>query len=39
VGSVGAGFKLACIWLLVLLSGATAGQLIARTLQRGVSKP
>jgi multicomponent Na+:H+ antiporter subunit G len=39
VGSVGAGLKLACIWLLVLLSGATAGQLIARTLQRGVSKP
>jgi multicomponent Na+:H+ antiporter subunit G len=34
VASVGAGLKLLCIWLLVLLSGAAAGQLIARTLHR-----
>ena len=34
VASVGAGLKLLAIWLLVLLSGATAGQLIARTLHR-----
>ena len=32
VDSVRAGLKLVCIWLLVLLSGATAAQLIARTL-------
>jgi hypothetical protein len=37
VASVSAGLKLACIWLLVLLSGATAGQLIARTLRQGES--
>lgn len=36
--SVGAGLKLLCIWLLVLLSGATAGQLIARTLHRGETR-
>jgi multicomponent Na+:H+ antiporter subunit G len=35
VDSVSAGLKLVCIWLLVLLSGATAGQLIARTLHDG----
>ena len=35
VDSVSAGLKLVCIWLLVLLSGATASQLIARTLHRG----
>ena len=35
VDSVSAGLKLVCIWLLVLLSGAAAGQLIARTLYRG----
>jgi multicomponent Na+:H+ antiporter subunit G len=29
-----AGFKLVCIWLLVLLGGATAAQLIARTVRR-----
>ena len=34
VGSLSAGLKLACIWLLVLLSGATASQLIARALRR-----
>ena len=39
VDGVGAGLKLVCIWLLVLLSGAAAGQLIARTLQRGEPQP
>ena len=39
MGSVSAGLKLVCIWLLVLLSGATAGQLIARSLRRGNSQP
>ncbi len=39
VDSVAAGLKLVCIWLLVLLSGATASQLIARTLQRNDSQP
>ena len=34
VDSVAAGLKLVCIWLLVLLSGSIASQLIARTLQR-----
>jgi multicomponent Na+:H+ antiporter subunit G len=38
VDSVSAGLKLVCIWLLVLLSGATAGQLIARTLHNGESR-
>ena len=38
VDSVGAGLKLVFIWLLVLLSGATAGQLIARTLRDGESR-
>jgi len=38
VDSVSAGLKLVCIWLLVLLSGATAGQLIARTLHQGESR-
>ena len=37
-GSVSGGLKLVCIWLLVQLSGATAGQLIARTLHRGESR-
>ena len=37
--SVSDGLKLACIWLLVLLSGAMASQLIARTLRRGDSNP
>jgi multicomponent Na+:H+ antiporter subunit G len=35
VDSVLAGFKLVCVWLLVLLSGAVAAQLIARTARRG----
>ena len=39
VDSVVCGLKLVCIWLLVLLSGATASQLIARTLQRNDSRP
>jgi multicomponent Na+:H+ antiporter subunit G len=39
VASVGAGLKLVCIWLLVLLSGATAGQLIARVLHRDRPHP
>jgi multicomponent Na+:H+ antiporter subunit G len=39
VDSVGAAAKLACIWLLVLLSGATAGQLIARVLHRDGPRP
>lgn len=34
VDNVSAGLKLVCIWLLVLLSGATASQLIARSLRR-----
>ena len=38
VDSVSAALKLVCIWLLVLLSGATAGQLIARTLHQGESR-
>ena len=38
VDSVSAGLKLVCIWLLVQLSGATAGQAIARTLHRGESR-
>ena len=37
-GSVSGGLKLVCIWLLVQLSGATAGQAIARTLHRGESR-
>jgi multicomponent Na+:H+ antiporter subunit G len=38
-GSVAGGLKLVCVWLLVLLSGATAGQLIARAVQRGGPRP
>ena len=34
VDSVSAGLKLLCIWVLVMLSGATASQLIARVLLR-----
>jgi len=34
VDSFVAGLKLVCIWLLVLLSGATASQLIARELRQ-----
>lgn len=39
MGSVSAGLKLVCIWLLVQVSGATAGQLIARVLHRADSTP
>ena len=35
VDGVAAGLKLVSIWLLVLLSGGTASQLIARALRRG----
>ena len=35
VDSVSGGLKLVFIWLLVQVSGATAGQLIARALHRG----
>jgi multicomponent Na+:H+ antiporter subunit G len=33
-GSLRAGFKLVCIWLLVLLAGATISQLIARAARQ-----
>jgi multicomponent Na+:H+ antiporter subunit G len=33
------GFKLACVWLLVLLSGAVASQLIARALRNRERRP
>ena len=39
VDSALAGLKLICIWLLVLLSGATASQLVARVLRRGGPRP
>ena len=39
VDSVSAGLKLLCIWALVLLSGATASQLIARALLRRDTHP
>ena len=39
VDSVAAGLKLICIWLLVLLSGATVSQLSARTLRRKSMTP
>jgi multicomponent Na+:H+ antiporter subunit G len=39
VDSVSAGIKLLCIWGLVLLSGATASQLIARALLRRDTRP
>jgi len=39
VGSVAAGIKLIGIWLLVLLSGATASQWIARTLRQSGPGP
>jgi multicomponent Na+:H+ antiporter subunit G len=39
VGSVAAGIKLICIWLLVLLSGSTAAQWIARTLRQSGPGP
>jgi multicomponent Na+:H+ antiporter subunit G len=34
-GSPSAALKLVCIWLLVLISGATGSQLIARAQRRG----
>jgi multicomponent Na+:H+ antiporter subunit G len=34
VDSPMAGLKLICVWLLVLLAGATASQLIARAVRR-----
>jgi multicomponent Na+:H+ antiporter subunit G len=34
VDSILAGLKLVCIWLIVLLSAATASQLIARDVRR-----
>lgn len=36
--SVMAGLKLVAIWLLVLLSGATASQLIVRAIRRGTRR-
>ena len=39
VDSVLAGLKLLCIWLLVLLSGACASQLIALDARRGEGRP
>lgn len=39
VDSVSAGLKLLCIWGLVLLSGATASQLIARAQLRRDTHP
>jgi multicomponent Na+:H+ antiporter subunit G len=33
-GSIGTGFKLLLIWLLVLLASATVGQLIGRVARR-----
>jgi len=37
--SVSAGLKLACIWLLLLVSGATAAQWIARSLRHSGPGP
>jgi multicomponent Na+:H+ antiporter subunit G len=39
VDGVLAGLKLVFIWLLVLLSGAVASQLVARAAARGVDRP
>ena len=39
VGSPLAGLKLICVWLLVLLAGATASQLIARAIRRSGPPP
>lgn len=35
VEGLAAGLKLGCVWLLVMLAGAAAGQLITRGLVRG----
>jgi multicomponent Na+:H+ antiporter subunit G len=39
VDSVMAGLKLVVIWLLVLLSGATASQLVVRAIRRDARRP
>lgn len=39
VASFMAGLKLGLVWLFVLFAGATASQLIARTLRRGDPRP
>ena len=39
VDSFVAGLKLVCIWMIVLLSGATAAQLIARSIRQGQERP
>ena len=39
VASFMAGLKLGLVWLFVLFAGATASQLIARTLRRGEPRP
>jgi multicomponent Na+:H+ antiporter subunit G len=38
-GGLSAGLKLLCIWLLVLLAGATVSQLIARAAQHREPRP
>ena len=38
-GSVRIAFKLVCIWLLVLLAGATISQLIARAARQAEPRP
>ena len=39
VDTVFTGFKLICVWLLVLLSGSVASQLIARAERRRETRP
>jgi multicomponent Na+:H+ antiporter subunit G len=39
VDNVFTGFKLICVWLLVLLSGSVASQLIARAERRRETRP
>ncbi len=39
VDSAAAAFKLVCVWLLVLLSGACVSQLIARHLRESEPRP
>jgi multicomponent Na+:H+ antiporter subunit G len=38
-GSLRDGIKLVCVWLLVLLAGATVSQLIARVARRNGEQP
>ena len=38
-GSLRTAFKLVCIWLLVLLAGATISQLIARAARQAEPRP